>query len=296
MDIRLAQVRNNADILQIGQFLANCGGNEVVTVKYVTPYLADNYGGFIAIPEVGSDILICKPTDSNEWYYMGSILQPNVGEVFNASRLKNPKGLLPDERLYKGRGRPNRQTFSSPKGNKLVLSDENSPDYGNIKAEIQSSLGKVISLNDSPGIDSIIIRDEEGNAMIKISSKANGSSAAKSIELECVGPVKIFSRESDIELTVVDGKEINILNKSSASKRAGPSDPTPGNINITSEKADINILAKDDTGMVRIQTDGNNSHIVLDSKGTVQIRGEKGISLVSNGDIIQEGNTIQLNP
>ena len=289
MNIRLGEVKSNADFLGVGNLLVETETGTEVWVKYTTPYLSGRSGGFLAIPEIGSRILICKPDNSDDWFYMSSLPYPSIaealGEGFETSPARNKETGLFDAQMYKARGVPQRVVISSGKGNKLVLSDEYAPDYGNLHTKLESANGKVLVLSDSPGVDSIILRNEEGDR-VKISMSANGTSARRSIEIEALGPVNIISRESEVKLHVVDGKEINILNESTGAKRIGTNDPTPGNINITSVNADINVTTKSKNGVIRLESQGDDSHIILESTGTVQIHGEKGVELTSGtGDI-----------
>ena len=307
MNIRIGEVKNNKDIFALGGLLVHTELGDPVWVKYTTPYLAGRHGGFIAIPEIGSQVLICKPDNSEDWFYFGSVANPQIGEALGAGYEtilpRNKEEGLPDPQIYKARGVPQRTVYSSAKGNKVVLSDEYAQDYSNLYAKIESSSGKVLILADSPNagtgagdyVDAIILRNEVGDR-IKISMSQNGTSAARSIEIEANGPINIISKESELKLHVVDGKEINILNESTGSRRIGLNDPTPGNINITSKNSDINITTNSKNGVIRLEAKGSDGHIVLDSKGTVQIHGAKGVDIVSEQDIVVQGERVHLNP
>ena len=298
MNIRVGEVKDNKDIFGLGGLLVHTEVGNPVWVKYTTPYLAGRMGGFIAIPEIGSQVLICKPDNSEDWFYFGSVTNPQIGEALGAGYEtlppRNKDEALFDPQIYKARGVPQRVVISSAKGNKLTLSDEYAQDYGNVYTKLESHSGKTLILADSPDIDSIILRNEEGDR-IKISMKANGASARRSIEIEALGPISVISKESDINLHVVDGKEINILNESTGSKRLGANDPTPGNINITSVNADVNVTTKSKNGVIRLEAQGEDGHIVLDSAGTVQIHGAKGVQISSEGETSVQGQPVQLN-
>lgn len=293
MNLKIGQVVDNSDILELGRISVLADTPEPITVTYVSPFNGIK-GAFIAIPEIGATVLIASIENGTDWYYLGSVFNPALGDSYGLNLPKDNKGMLSDRRMYRARGVPQRYIFSSPKGNKLVLSDEYSGDYANIKASVESSTGKKIVLSDSPEMDCVIVENELGDR-IKISSRSNGASSPRSIEIECYGAVNIISRQSSMDLTVVDGKELNITNLSTGSKRAGPNDPTPGNINITSKNADINITTKSKEGVVRVDVEGDDGHIILDSKGTVQINGEKGVSITSGSNINIEGERIDLN-
>lgn len=295
MNIEIAEVKSNKDIMEMGIFyVSNKHNNIEFKVYYVSPYLAGDQGGFIAIPEVGSRVLICQPNGENEWYYLGTTSNFGMGgSLSNSNRSQhNP---LPDTKTYKARGVPQRFVFKTPRGNALILSDEYNPDYFDLKAELRTASGKSIKIIDSPKVDCIIIENEHGDK-IKISSTANDATAPRAIELECRGMINITSRESSLNLKVIDGKELNIINNSSGSKRAGANDPTPGNINITSETSDVNITVKSDTGSIFLESTGDNSHIALKSKGQIEIKGEKGVYIDGRpGQTIIKGAEIHLN-
>lgn len=297
MNIELAEVKSNADIFKMGTFYVTTKNSEnPFKVYYTTPYYAGANGGLIAVPEVGATVLICRPDGESSWYYLGSTLNFGLAQAMSSpENTIQDKGVNPDPRSYKARGVPQRYMFQSPRGNALVLSDEYNSEYFNTKVELKSSAGKSLKLIDSPLVDSIIITNEHGDG-IKISTGSNGSSPARSIEIECLGAVNIVSKGSTMNLTVVDGKELNITNTSTGSKRANSSDPTPGNINITSEYNDINLTVKSDTGTIFMDAQGNNGHVVLQSKGQIDIIGEKGVNITAqSGDTNIKGTKINLN-
>jgi hypothetical protein len=297
MNIELAEVQDNSDIIESGAFYVSNGNRDFVfKVHYVSPYLAGDQGGFIAIPEVGSRVLVCQPTGENEWYYLGSTTKFGLGgAIADAGNAKKGRRVLADRKIYKARGLPQRVVWKTPKGNALILSDEYNSDYFDLKAELRTGSGKSIRLVDSPKVDCIIIENEHGDK-IKISSTSNDATAPRSIELECKGTINIITRESSLNLQVIDGKELNIINNSSGSKRSGPNDPTPGNINIVSEQGDVNITTKSDTGSIFLDTKGANSHIVLKSKGQIDIKGDKGVYIDGNpGKTEIKGSEIHLN-
>ena len=297
MNIELAEVKSNADIFEMGTFYVTNKNNDLpFKVYYTTPYYAGRSGGFIAVPEVGSKVLICRPDGENSWYYLGSTLNFGLAQsMSDPAHTPKEKGVNPDNKMYRARGVPQRYVFKSPKGNALILSDEYNPDYFNVKAELRSAAGKALKLIDSPKVDCIILENEHGDRL-KISSGGNDATSPRSIELECMGTVNIITKGSNMNLIVVDGKELNITNTSTGSKRANANDPTPGNINITSENSDINLTVKSDTGTIFMDAQGNNGHVVLQSKGQIDIIGEKGVNITANsGDTNIKGTKINLN-
>ena len=102
---------------------------------------------------------------------------------------------------------------------------------------------------------------------------------------------------------IIDGREINIENQSTGSKRLSENDPLPGNINITSDNADVNVTTKGEGGDIHLTTEGPSGNLVLHSEdGVVQIHGAKGVEIAGAGkdgsvvsDVVVQGANIHLN-
>lgn len=304
MQVRLVQVVDNFDITQTGLLKVKDSTTgfkavqEPYTVFYTTPYYALNEGGFIAIPEIGAMILICQPDNDKNWYYMNSVVTtyPGMGKIADTGALLADRKVLHTEEIYKARLKPQAITISSPEGNEVNLKDAYNPLYFNSQAQLKSSAGKQIAAIDSPNIDSVIVRNEHDD-YIKISSNANGSMGPRSIEGECQGNLRLTTREANMDLLVEDGRELNIHNTSTGSHRISANDTSPGNINVKTDWGDVNItVEKSKEGSVFITVKGENSHIVLDSAGSIEIVGKKGVNIKSEeGDVVIQGQTIQLN-
>lgn len=276
--------------------------SDLIPVIYVTPYGGNGTHGLFAIPEIGTQILIAQPEGSTMWFYLGSIVKANTDVLKAEGELKDSPGqnshnLLPDDRIYNGLGIPQRIGMKSPLGNSLILSDDIGENYQNVYTKLKSPKGKTLVLNDSNQIDSVIIRNEHGDH-IKISSTsvpANGQ-AARMIEIECIGPVRLISHESSVDLRVVDGREINIENTSTGSKK-NPGNPNGfGNINITSEYKDINLKVKGKDGNINIKSEGANSKVKVESQGTLDINVTQDVNIESQTQLTVTAPIIHLNP
>lgn len=283
-----AQVADNADFLENGtiQVYAKDISQEILYVNYVSPYSAAHHGGIVAIPEVGVQVLICQPDGTDqEWYYMGSIFGANEGNDFSGNRsLDALSPGIPDREVYRARGKPQRLVISDATGNKLVLSNSYSPDYFNLKSALESALGKKIELNDSPKLDSIFIKNEHNDG-IKITSSPQQSSAGRSIEAESRGPVKVISRESDIELLVVDGREIDIVNDSTGNNKDDSLPFRYGNINLRSLRNDINLTVDDEEGSIFITSKGGDGIVQIAANGTITVYGEGDVNIRAGSDL-----------
>jgi hypothetical protein len=297
MDIKIAVVENNSDITKTGLlWVRDDNSDNIYQVYYTSPYLG-KFNGLLAIPPNKSRVLICLPDNDNQWHYLCTTTAPPMSaSLSNPDTVTKNKGL-PDNQLYRARGSPMRVSMSDESQNKIVLSAEYNEKFFNTKAEVISAAGKKLSLNDSPKIDCVILTNEHGDGL-KISADVkpeDSSIGARSALVECNGSIDLIARKGRMNLTVLDGTEINIINESTGAQRSGPNDSTPGNINITSNTGDINLTVKDNTGTIYLEAQGSNGHIVLKSSGTVDIIGDKGVNISSEADIKITGSKIYLN-
>lgn len=288
MKLFKAQIVDNTDFLEQGRLLvyAKDIADDAFYVAYVSPYSAHHEGGFVAIPEIGVQILIAQTEGSDmQWYYMGSIFggREGIDESGNRS-LEASDNRVPDREIYRARNKPQRIVIQDPGGNKLVLSHAYSPKYFNLKAELKSGLGKYLMLNDSPRINCIYLKNEFEDG-IKITSGEQFSSAERAIEIESRGPQIYTSKESNLNFLVVDGREINIVNQSTGINAGDPN--RFGNINIESVHNDINIKSSAEDGRIFLDALGQEGLIQIDSNGDVII--------YASGDVkIRAGGNLQL--
>lgn len=278
MRICLGQVFDVHDFMQRGVFFvyAKEVSENPVEVTYVTPYASQHEAGMVAIPEEGTSVLIVLPENSSKWYYMGATYEPSVQR--GTEKILKENQYLPDKNIYRARGRPQKVLLKDTKGNQLTLSSEYNPKFSNIKAELASSKGKKLILSDSPTFDSVLLRNEHRDGL-KITATADNVSPARSIELECKGPQKIISRNSEIEIRVNDGREVTIENLSTGIKNDPAFPEQFGNINVISHNKDINLTTKGLTGKIFIDALGPEGHIQIDSAGTVTIWADRAVKI-----------------
>ena len=322
-EIRKAEVRDRTDIGATGTFLAkiSCLGEGSQIINYVSPYGSGAKAGFVGVPELGASILVCKPSGSNEWYYMGSTFEPEPAEPLVRAAIKVSTKVLTgvgvdirkapsklsrvDPNINKVSGVPSKVILHGNNGQGLEISDEQDGETtNNIKTELTSSNGKKITMHDSPGIDAIKL-DSGNNASITLTQNPqnNPQKSAASIEVDCNGPQLHVSRESDLEMKVLGGgRELNIQNNANGVawgnfQHANPINPC-GNVNIQSSYGDVNIMSKapiisrvfietlDSVGgaqLIQLKTNGPTGTIVLKTAGTLAIdAGEVAIQSAGN--------------
>lgn len=305
-EIRMAEVRARFDPNQAGVFYAGIDGisdGASLMINYVSPYGSAAKAGFIGVPEVGASILVCKPSGSNEWFYIGSTFLPEDKKQGEDTPTTPPFSRV-DPKINKVSGVPAKVILHGNNGQGLEISDEqDGKTTNNIKTELTSSNGKKITMHDSPGIDAIKL-DSGNNASITLTQNPqNPLKSAASIEVDCNGPQLHVSRESDLEMKVLGGgRELNIQNNANGVawgnfQHANPINPC-GNVNIQSSYGDVNIMSKapiisrvfietlDSAGgaqLIQLKTNGPTGTIVLKTAGTLAIdAGEVAIQSAGN--------------
>jgi len=92
--ISKAIVENVVDPERNGGFSASITslGGTIRPVTYVSPYGSNSEGAFIAIPEKGTEILVCKPDENSGGYFLGDKFAPEPGKVEGASNSRRQAG------------------------------------------------------------------------------------------------------------------------------------------------------------------------------------------------------------
>ena len=312
MKISLAEVTDRFDPNRNHAFWAKITGEgeEPKMIQGTTPYLGEFLGGFVGnIPGEGTQVLVVQPGDGGEWYYLGATFgqeQQATDTGVNKASADVPPGQRVTD-VYgesgAGTGYPNTLAYQDEAGNGIRLIGQRRSDALNVKAEIYSSEGKSISLNDSPGLDCIRINaahDDSGESVITLtdSDPQNQSMAAHMIQMESTGPQNLINYESETNILVKDGRELQLLNNSTGFNRnPNSSDGSPsqeyGNVNIQSKNKDVNVFSMKEDGRIFIEClreDGFNQIIEIETHGT-----QGAIRLRTNGDIDIQGGKIGIN-
>lgn len=297
------------------------------TIKHTSPYYGVG-GGILSMPPETSMILICgieSPIEGLVWYYMSTITSPQfayTNDAKNSPDSPPPDSLAPPLNSIYGplNGMANKVAIQSELGNRIELSDDYSDQKNNIGIFLKTPRGKLIKMSDDPLHDSILIRTGEGIAeqfaTISLTEKQKPGSTypSFSIDITAHSNVDITSKKGNITMKVIDGSEINILNTSTGTNAIDPTDQTPGNINITSDRGDINITAGPTflppttttlpiTPSINLKSVGGPlATLNIESDGVVNINGKLGVNITSetfgvpSGPVVVNGSTIDLNP
>lgn len=268
--------------------------NQVVAVKYTTPFFAKNHGGVIAFPYEGSEVLIHHDLEANTYYYLATVIDttPVTGP------LKQIEARLPDLKkfaskyLFGSDGQPRRMQFLDQFGQGLVIDHRMMTDYISSYVGLISRAGKALKLSDGPKQDFIKLRNEHGDG-ITIAGRGKDDTiyGHRSIESVSHGSQYLVSRTGQVSIQIVDGRDIHITNHSKADQER------TGNVNIKSHNADINVTADDHIfivtprGRIQITADGN---VLIDCSGTIQMTSDRDITLKADRSINLESNDINI--
>ena len=314
--ISLAEVRDRTDSSRNGSFLARIWelGNEEKRVQYVSPYASNGEGAFIGIPQVGTEILVCKPRGGDNWYYLGATFTPEPLQVVGP-RIPDDD-LLPLERanplLYRARGEPMSVQLTGPDGGGIIVGQDYNPGFINNRTEIRSNVNKKILLSDAPGIDAITLDSGNGSKITIADNPQNNGVSARSIQIESVGPQKYINTESQTDILVRDGRELQLLNNSTGVNAPGePGDieqDYAGNVNIQSKWKDVNVFtqahsgrifiecinASGDNQVIQIETNGSTGDsIVIKTPGSISLEAGENINIKAGREIKMESSSGQ---
>ena len=271
-------------------------------VNYCSPFVTNTEGGFVAMPTPGTQILVCQPEGQVTYYYLGSTFAPILREATGGTKIKgnafSDASKYPFERadpdMFRARGVPKKSMLKGARGGGLVISEEDNPTFINTKIELNSPNGKTVTLDDSPGIDSITL-DSGNNSKITIANQHMAGLATPSlfapsmseIRVESSGDQTFKSVQGTVNMRLQDGKEVNIMNNSTGDHKPLGFPPIMffppllfsnaeyGNINIQSKFKDVNIFTdtskQDNFNAARGHGTGRIFLDCLNTKGTQQV-------------------------
>lgn len=273
-----------------------------------SPYFRLNGGGMMAVPEDGDQILALLDGDTGEIYYQSTIVGISPDSLEGGIK---DFSLLPESSYNKG-GKPVKVTYQNAVGDGLEITRNYDPTPNEKvvhSVALKSKKGKRISLDDSPDIEAVIVRNQHGDGMT-IRGDETDAFAERTIDVKSNGSQNYTCFEGQLELRVVNGRDIIIENNSTGSMSQTPSPefwPNPGDppkrfggIYLRSENGDVSISTQADEGKLFLVTP--NARIQIDDKGNVQISANSleinsagDISMKAGGDIKMEGANVDIN-
>ena len=296
--IYIGKVFSEVDLNQAGGMdviLPHLG--EPVPVAYSTPYHGKGGSGFFSVPEKDTIVMVAHIPDGDpavttkkKYVYLGSIPNPDVPTAAPGSNITGPYqtgGILPDQDIYKARARPMKYVWKSPKGHSFTMSDLYDPSFFNNKIEMKSHLNKKVVCDDSPNKSCITIQNEHGDHFKISTDGVAPTQAARSVECWSKGPQSYTTQESQMDVRVVDGWNLDIVNTSTG-QNAPPNSSNWGKVNILSQNNDMTLTCNEGKGTsmqdvpsMFITTNGKDSLIQIDSRGRCEVVVNKQINITS---------------
>lgn len=284
-----------------GEYFRNETGNQTqVDVVYTSPFYAQNGGGMISVPEVGSRVLILSVEDKY-FYYISTIIKEPVNSMVGGDL---DYTFIKDKYIFSERKIPQKIVFTNQYGNGFRIARKRLPHdprdptgfYDSVYTEMDSELGKYVRLDDSSEKDAIYIKNECADGITITGENGPPNGAPREITIDNKFSQYHITRNGSMNIWVMDGRDINIENESSGKfanlNASSPGKGRFGNINLFSKTADINIASRGDSGTsislttksarIEIKNDGG---ILIDStQGPITIQGPS-IKLVAEQDI-----------
>lgn len=248
------------------QLSCRIDGGEVVPVTYTTPYGGwrtgdeDSVGGgFVAIPEPRSEVIILKPNADSGWYYSGTILSSNDsaqsegGEdpIKEHEPTKNIGGeeINGSSPITGYRWIPQRMAMGTVKGNEMILSDSTQP--GENGEEGKSASFSQIHTPDNKKISAYTTDDNDSIEMetmyhdrIKLTQDEVDNAGAQELHIETESNQNYHCETGKIWIEVTEGLDVDIRNNSGGASKIPVSEEEFGNINLISRNMDINLTAE----------------------------------------------------
>jgi len=299
MIIRLAEVRESFDPQREGNFLAKLQGvaDGDVSVKLTSQYLqGGNAVSKFPPPTPGILCLVTQPEGCGDWYYISSTgMKGPDNEKTSTDPLTDSNPLSDNSRhsdrggaLGAATGKDTGIAIQNDLGVGLELKQDRSKKGQNILARIYTPQEKEVRVDDSSDIDAIVLDTKRGSSLRLTGHPSDPTkSPERMLKVDTMGPQKYLNHESQTDIVVMDGRELNVLNYSTGKNApAGENFKNQfGNVNLQSKYNDINIFSTQPYIEDRDVTDGRVFIECLHSSGYEQV-----IQIQTHGEGIDENN------
>ena len=317
MEIKKAKMNQSYNPLAPGDLVCQIIGMEnfdtktaAIPLKYTSPFnsIDPAGGGFTAYPQKDDIILIVKPSNDHEWYYMSTVVGVSITEENNIVP-NSPKGA---EVVHLNDGRYRSVGLKGNASQHLSFPDIATGDSKYTGAVLTDGTSSKISMIRGPN-SSITVDAGAGTSLKMLQSDNEGSiqNAPDSILMEAKGNNFIKSNAGALSLSVGStGTKINVSNWAPTVNPMNPgsSNTDNGDVDIKSAANCVNIKALGlgigrpgvfieanriiPTSVVQIKSGGR---IELDSKLSIDITTLGVIRLNGGAGGYINGATVNLN-
>ena len=229
--------------------------------------------------------------------------------------------------MYDGKGViPEQLGFTNHRGDAFQISDrynstsDSTDPFQDYAIGIMSGNGKRIQAVDSPVVDGIVMTNEHrGKDFFIWSTGLSPESpfAEGEYHMRTHGPVNMYTLYNRFHVWVEDGLNVQIENKSTGSKEYGAQkhtklgapgtggykasrqgkfgNQTTGCIQLVSHHNNISLEAKEDDSVIYINTPGNNSRIIIEGGGSVDVVAAGKLTLQSDTEVEINAPVVDIN-
>jgi hypothetical protein len=295
MKFYVGTVVSNIDRSQSGEMLVRFPklyDNSPQVVTYTSPFCKANAGGFIAIPEVGDQILALYNENpgagENSIYYHSTIIKTEISndpapsnENFSPLRSSDSKA-----QIYGEKNKPVTQTFTNIAGAGLYIQREFTDSKISNNVTMRSEGGEEVNV----GPLGVQLRNADGDSITLNGPEPNDAYGARTMAIQTQSSQEYKCVAGDINMKIVDGGDINIENNSFGIFALPP---WFGNIRLKSRFRDITLAALGPESKVHIVTNG--TQVIVDSLGGVKIVTAGNIDFAAGQDInMTAGGTVNI--
>jgi hypothetical protein len=281
-------VKDNTNVYKDGSFWAIIPAldkNKAKLITYTSPYYRVNSGGMIAIPEKDTQILVLHnenpQEDESEFYFQSCIVKQKVTD--GAKLNPNFKPIAendPKATTYGTDAKPTTQSFTNIAGAGLYIQRDFSREKIQNNVIVKAESGEEVNV----GPLGVQIRNNEGDSIVLNGTDPNDGYAARSLSISTRTSQQYLCLNSDINMRVENGGDINIENNSNGMMSIGQ---LFGNVRIKSRWKDVILAALGGSSKIHIVT----------QTGRIKIDGESGlVEIFSPTDIkINSAGNLDLN-
>lgn len=305
MQILKGNVSDIRDVTRTGKFWVNFDKNNKTSklVIYTSPFFSRYEFGLMAIPAVGSEVLVLHNDDNvgaREYYYLCTIV--DIPKYLGIIDKFSP--LLKEKSFYTDNGYPKAIIFKDHTGAGLKISNFSSEQSKSphSRVSLNSVQGHKLILSDDPTRDCVILKNKDGDG-ITITANRSRFAGDNTIVIKSRSSQNCVVDNGEYVIRVNDGRDITIQNDSVGTNRpyvppVNPLDPPSplgnplqqyGNVNLISRWKDINIYTGADNlvngigGSVYIST--LNGIVQINSVGEVKIFSASSVTIQAVGDL-----------
>lgn len=282
------------DVDRSGNFEVNISGRSIPSgskINYVSPFFDPFRGGILALPAVGSEVIVAYDESLGEYFYFGTIVgKSKFSPGSDSSYVDDVAG---NNRAYNRENMPAVMSFTNSDGAGLKINNYLGGNYEpTVKSVvIESTQGHRLELSDSPSRDQVALKNKNQEG-ITITGESNAVKDARCIDIKTLNSIRTRAVLGEVRVDLTHGRDITIKNGSDGRAGGGETSsiglgihaPNPaGNLNLVTSYKDINIYTENTPNVIS----GKAGRVLISTpQGVIQLKsGSDGLTIYSEGNI-----------